>query len=408
MAMQCSLALKMSILLLVDTMDDQVGHAYSGMPDRLYVIGTDGRVVYKGGRGPFGFRPQEMEQSLVMLLDEEKTKPAREKPVTPAPQGRLPVLDNEVAWARLPGAPSRVEALPHWARQLAGPLPQTTAQMVKLDALHRTGQHLDPMLRLRMRWIAANANGCAYSKAVAIADMERLGAKAEERDRLTREPDSFSEAEKAAFQFAKKLTLDGASVTDAEVETLLRHFGDQKVMGMVALIAHANFQDRVILALNPPIESGGPPAPVQARFPHKRTPPPNPRVGAGAAAGSSSPMAPPSAPREPGLGANLPGVEGVWKDQTFGDLLTRLDQQKERKGRIRVPDWQEVEPRITQESWAVRLPRVLWNRVCYAHQPELTDGFFDCVDAFRQESRMDRLLGQDIFWVVTRSINCFY
>ena len=69
-ARQCKSALKMTIPLVVDGMDDRVGHLYSGMPDRLYVIGRDGRVVYKSGRGPFGFPPAEMEQALILhLLD---------------------------------------------------------------------------------------------------------------------------------------------------------------------------------------------------------------------------------------------------------------------------------------------------------------------------------------------------
>jgi hypothetical protein len=58
----------MTMPLLVDEMNDRVGHAYSGMPDRIFIIDENGRVVYKGGRGPFGFKPREMEQSLVMLL----------------------------------------------------------------------------------------------------------------------------------------------------------------------------------------------------------------------------------------------------------------------------------------------------------------------------------------------------
>lgn len=65
---QCCQALEVSMPLLVDGIDDRVGRAYSGMPDRLYVIDRDGKVVYKGGRGPFGFKPGEMEQSLLMLL----------------------------------------------------------------------------------------------------------------------------------------------------------------------------------------------------------------------------------------------------------------------------------------------------------------------------------------------------
>jgi hypothetical protein len=47
------------------------------MPDRLYVIGRDGRVVYKGGRGPFGFNAGEMEQALLMnLLEQDGTRTA--------------------------------------------------------------------------------------------------------------------------------------------------------------------------------------------------------------------------------------------------------------------------------------------------------------------------------------------
>src|SRR5260370_256296 len=66
----CS-TLELTMAHLVDEMNDRAGHAYSGMPARIYIIDPSGRVVYKGGRGPFGFKPREMEQSLVMwLLDQ--------------------------------------------------------------------------------------------------------------------------------------------------------------------------------------------------------------------------------------------------------------------------------------------------------------------------------------------------
>jgi thiol-disulfide isomerase/thioredoxin len=68
MANRCGTKLKMNMPVLVDEMDDRVGHAYSGMPARLYVIDKAGKVAYKSGRGPFGFKPDEMEQALVMLL----------------------------------------------------------------------------------------------------------------------------------------------------------------------------------------------------------------------------------------------------------------------------------------------------------------------------------------------------
>jgi hypothetical protein len=81
-ATQCHDLLEMSMPTLVDGIDDHVGHAYSGMPDRLYVIDRHGKVAFKSGRGPFWFNPEEMEQSLVMLLLDEQTS------VVHAPAGR--------------------------------------------------------------------------------------------------------------------------------------------------------------------------------------------------------------------------------------------------------------------------------------------------------------------------------
>jgi hypothetical protein len=74
-ARTCCSALNVTIPMVVDDMNDRIGHAYSGMPDRLYVIDAQGRIAYKGGRGPFGFKPAEMEQSLVLsVLEMSLTK----------------------------------------------------------------------------------------------------------------------------------------------------------------------------------------------------------------------------------------------------------------------------------------------------------------------------------------------
>lgn len=82
MAKACTAKLQITMPLVVDTIDDRVGHAYSAMPDRLYVIDRAGKVAYRGGRGPFGFRPAEMEQALLTLLLSEQP------PVGPVPPPR--------------------------------------------------------------------------------------------------------------------------------------------------------------------------------------------------------------------------------------------------------------------------------------------------------------------------------
>ncbi len=158
MANLCSGKLKMSIPLLVDEMDDRVGHAYSGMPSRLYVIDRAGKVAYKSGRGPFGFKPEEMEQSLVMCLLEQETKPEKpqdKKEKTKPASTRVPVLNDAETWKRLP-APEKGgdQPLPVWARALAETLPRTTARMLELDYVQRTASPLDPKLRAKMQQVA--------------------------------------------------------------------------------------------------------------------------------------------------------------------------------------------------------------------------------------------------------------
>jgi hypothetical protein len=44
-----------------------VESAYTGWPDRMYLIAADGRVLYKSKPGPFGFHPQDLAAALQKL-----------------------------------------------------------------------------------------------------------------------------------------------------------------------------------------------------------------------------------------------------------------------------------------------------------------------------------------------------
>ena len=60
--------LEIKIPAIIDNLDDKVGRDYSGMPDRLYLIGEDGKVLFKGARGPRGFKPEELEKEIILTL----------------------------------------------------------------------------------------------------------------------------------------------------------------------------------------------------------------------------------------------------------------------------------------------------------------------------------------------------
>lgn len=71
-AQSCSIGLNISIPTLVEEMDNVIDEAYGAAPERLYLIGKDGRVVYHGGAGPHFFDLDELDGALQRLGAEAK------------------------------------------------------------------------------------------------------------------------------------------------------------------------------------------------------------------------------------------------------------------------------------------------------------------------------------------------
>ena len=226
----------------------------------------------------------------------------------------LPVLSDEEAWKRLPKAErGGGQPLPSWARALADALPRTTAAMLELDYRQRALSPLDARLRAKVRWTAAHADRCAYTEAVALADLGRAGSSAAERAALIDGSPDAPDAEKAALTFARKMTLSADAVADDEVTELRRLYGDEKVVALVLLLAYSNFQDRLILALGVPPEPGDPP-PLDVRF-----------VRDGPA-----PAVPPRRPPEAahGIDVETTVADPDWKQLDFDALQKRMDGQR--------------------------------------------------------------------------------
>ena len=67
-ASSCTEGTKLAIPLLVDDMKNTVTDAYSGFPDRLFILSPDGTIAYRGEKGPRGFDVTEMKTALEKLL----------------------------------------------------------------------------------------------------------------------------------------------------------------------------------------------------------------------------------------------------------------------------------------------------------------------------------------------------
>jgi len=52
---------------VLDQFDNPTEKAYTGWPDRIYLIDARGRVVFKSKPGPFGFKPVQLSSALAQL-----------------------------------------------------------------------------------------------------------------------------------------------------------------------------------------------------------------------------------------------------------------------------------------------------------------------------------------------------
>ena len=55
---------------VVDDIENHTDDAYTGWPDRLFLVDKEGRLAYKSKPGPWGFDPKELAGHLAQLLPE--------------------------------------------------------------------------------------------------------------------------------------------------------------------------------------------------------------------------------------------------------------------------------------------------------------------------------------------------
>jgi hypothetical protein len=61
--------MKVDTETVVDDIENTALACYAAWPERIYVVNREGRIVYKGGVGPFYFAPDELRSFLETLPD---------------------------------------------------------------------------------------------------------------------------------------------------------------------------------------------------------------------------------------------------------------------------------------------------------------------------------------------------
>jgi alkylhydroperoxidase family enzyme len=321
---------------------------------------------------------------LALVMSIVAAWPAVARPDSPT--GQFPVADNDDAWAKLP---RDNPPLPPWAKVLVGPLPRTVAKMLELDYFHREKNPLGPELSARLRWTAADALGSDFCKATAEADLRRAGVPTRVMAKLG-DKDALAPDVRVACVFARKLTLEGHAITDAEFAELLKIYGPENVTAIVHTVAYANFHNRVVLGLG---AAGGPVPPVEAKFSPERL------------AKVATPARPPWDDLKSVKSGGL-SVRVDWGKLGASDLNLALEKQKGRNLRIPLPDPSCLKGLPTRER--EQAERVVWTNVSSGYQPEMPRVWFAAMSTYYEEAKVDRVFTNSVFWVVTRTNDCFY
>ncbi len=77
-ATSCVVDLGIEFPALVDPIDNRTELAYTAWPERIYLVGADGRIILKTKPGPFGFEPDDLEAELEKLFPDVPELPEEE------------------------------------------------------------------------------------------------------------------------------------------------------------------------------------------------------------------------------------------------------------------------------------------------------------------------------------------
>jgi len=70
----CVRKLGLKFPAVLDEFGNSTERAYTGWPDRIYLIDSQGRIAYKSKPGPFGFKPDLLAAALVQTLGAQADK----------------------------------------------------------------------------------------------------------------------------------------------------------------------------------------------------------------------------------------------------------------------------------------------------------------------------------------------
>jgi AhpD family alkylhydroperoxidase len=170
--------------------------------------------------------------------------------VQPKPPGEYPWYLKPLFWNQRRRYGAVLDPALLWARS-----PKVFGAVALLyGAIDRTGSPLEPALRSLLTVRISQINHCPFCVDINSATLLKRGIALEKLDALDRWRVSslFSPAERAALTYAEAMTDSGQRVDEAMMADLRRHFDDDAIIELTALVAFQNLSSKFNAALDVP------------------------------------------------------------------------------------------------------------------------------------------------------------
>jgi alkylhydroperoxidase family enzyme len=240
---------------------------------------------------------------------------------------------------------------------------------------------LDSALTVECFWIVSRGNNCHYCLGHQEHRLASIGLSDNRVASLDSDWSVFLPKEQAAFALARQLTLAPHTVTDADVETLRKHFTDHEIVELVFTIARFNSTNRWTDSMGIPQDRQFRDvrvhfdAPTSERF-----------------RDMSSLVAPAPDQRRPPL-------------ESRAEVEAALAKCRERAARVALPDADEARSVLPAQWRDVPVPQ--WVRALSLF-PATGVGQVAAYGAVANEGRLDKLLKAQIAWTCARQDRAWY
>jgi alkylhydroperoxidase family enzyme len=172
-------------------------------------------------------------------------------------KARFVTVDDSAARTMVPeGTFPSHQPVPHWACLLLNFPKAGPAKVADLITSETKGE-LSPRLNAQLAWVSARADHAWYALAYARDRLHALGLDDDAIFAIDRATESkFTPADRAAFDFARKLTVDPALIGDADFDGLRAYYKESEIAELILHVNHDVFFNRVTEAARLPLDRG--------------------------------------------------------------------------------------------------------------------------------------------------------